>query len=149
MPTHRYKAAAKSAKGGKSRKDILPSALRWAAFFLGAVYLGWALLFPSMSGDWGRTLADALHGALGGSALLLPLFLFNWLLRRALRAKSGGSLTTAIASLFGLVAGTILCAEVGSWFDAGAAAAAGGSLGAAAAGAMARSMGHAGAFLVP
>ncbi|MEK7383075.1 MAG: hypothetical protein AAB262_07290, partial [Elusimicrobiota bacterium] len=64
MATNRYR---------KARKDILPSALRWLAFFLGALYLGWALLFPSLSGDWGRKLAGDLHGLLGYAALLLPL----------------------------------------------------------------------------
>ena len=45
MAINRYRSAAKATKGTK-RKDILPSAIRWVAFFLGAVYLGWALAFP-------------------------------------------------------------------------------------------------------
>ncbi|MEK7383681.1 MAG: DNA translocase FtsK, partial [Elusimicrobiota bacterium] len=79
--------------------------------------------------------------------LILTLFLFNALLQNALRGKTTGWLTTTIASFSGLAAGTILFAEVGSWIDASAAAAAGGPLAAAVAGAIARSMGHAGAFI--
>lgn len=147
MAHNRYRAAAKASRGGKSRKDILPSALRWVAFFLGAVYLGWALLFPSVSGAWGRAVHDELHVFMGYAALLLPVFLFNGLLQNALRGKTTGWLTTTIASLFGLAAGTTLFAEMGSWMDAAAATEAGGLVGTAVAGAMARNMGHVGAFI--
>jgi S-DNA-T family DNA segregation ATPase FtsK/SpoIIIE len=146
MRTHRYKASAKSTKG-KSRKDILPSALRWASFFLGAVYLGWALLLPAHSGRIGQSVADFLFGKFGSAAYLLPIFLFNGLLQHVLRGKSSGWLITTISSLFGLLAGTALFADVGRWFSIDAALA-GGAVGSAISGILNSGLGGVGSFLI-
>ena len=72
MATNRYKSAAKAAKGSK-RKDILPSAIRWVAFFLGAVYLGWALAFPQYSGVIGQGLSGVSTLALGSFITLAAI----------------------------------------------------------------------------
>jgi S-DNA-T family DNA segregation ATPase FtsK/SpoIIIE len=115
MPTNRYRSAAKSKAGSKARKDILPSALRWAAFFLGAVYLGWALLFPAWSGVIGQHASEFLFKLFGSAAYLLPLFMFNGLLQHVLRGKSEGWMVTSIASAVGLVCGASLAGQLGGW----------------------------------
>src|SRR6266576_5301524 len=115
MATNRYRSAAKATKGGKSRKDILPSAIRWVAFFLGAVYLGWALAFPQYSGVIGQGLSEFLFKRLGTAAYILPVFMFNGLLQHVLRGKSSGWMVTSLASLGGLLAATSLCAQIGGW----------------------------------
>ena len=149
MPTQRYKAPARStkSKGGKSRRDILPSALRWAAFFLGSIYVGWALVAPAHAGVIGQAVAEHLFRTLGLAAYLLPVFLFNGLLQHVLRQKSSGWMTTTLASTFGLIAGTALFAKIGFWAGADMAAA-GGTWGAALAGALTAGMGGVGAFLL-
>ncbi|MBI3565176.1 MAG: DNA translocase FtsK [Elusimicrobia bacterium] len=150
MPTHRYKAAAKATKGGgKGRKDILPSALRWITFFLGAVYLSWALVFPdpSMSGGIGSAVAGFLFRQFGDAAYILPLFLFNGFLQHVLRGKTTGWMVTTLASFFGLVAGTALFAKIGFWAGADMTAA-GGAWGAAIAGVLTSGMGGVGAFIL-
>ena len=147
MPTHRYKAAAKATKANKSRKDILPSALRWAAFFLGAVYLGWALVFPAHAGVIGQSLSEKLFQYFGAAAYLLPVFLFNGLLQHVLRGKTSGWMVTTLASFFGLVAGTALFAKIGFWAGADMTVA-GGTWGAAIAGVLTAGMGGVGAFIM-
>ncbi|MFI5349729.1 MAG: DNA translocase FtsK 4TM domain-containing protein [Elusimicrobiota bacterium] len=147
MPTHRYKAAAKSTKGGKSRKDILPSALRWTAFFLGSIYLGWALVFPAHAGVIGQSLAEKVFQYFGGAAYLLPIFLFNGLLQHVLRGKSSGWMITTLASFFGLAAGTALFAKIGFWAGADMTQF-GGTWGAALASVLTSGMGGVGAFLI-
>ncbi len=146
MPTHRYKAAAKSTKS-KARKDILPSALRWAAFFLGAVYLGWALVAPSHAGVIGQALSEKLFQSFGSAAYLLPVFLFNGLLQHVLRGKTSGWMVTTLASFFGLAAGTALFAKIGFWAGADMTLA-GGTWGAAVAAVLTSGMGGIGAFLI-
>ena len=149
MPTHRYKAAAKATKGAKSRKDILPSALRWAVFFVGSIYLGWALAFPdpAWSGRLGAWLSENLHVLFGDAAYLLPVFLFNGLLQHVLRKKSSGWMVTSIASLFGLLAGAALFARIALWFTADATIA-GGWFGSSIAGMLTAGMGGVGAFIM-
>jgi S-DNA-T family DNA segregation ATPase FtsK/SpoIIIE len=147
LPTHRYKAAAKATKGGKARKDILPSALRWAAFFLGAVYLGWALAFPAHAGVIGQALSEKLFQFFGAAAYLLPVFLFNGLLQHVLRGKSTGWMVTTLASFFGLIAGTALFAKIGFWAGADMTVA-GGTWGAAIAAVLTSGMGGVGAFIM-
>ncbi len=147
MPTHRYKAAAKSTKSKAARKDILPSALRWAAFFLGAVYLGWALVVPQHAGVIGQALSEKLFQWFGSAAYLLPVFLFNGLLQHVLRGKSTGWMVTTLASFSGLVAGTALFAKVGFWAGIDMTVA-GGSWGSALAGVLTSGMGGVGAFLI-
>ena len=147
MATHRYKAAAKSTKGGKSRKDILPSALRWTAFFLGAIYVGWALVFPSHSGVIGQSLSERLFQYFGAAAYLLPIFLFNGLLQHVLRGKSSGWIVTTLASFSGLAAGTALFAKIGFWAGADMTQF-GGTWGAALASVLTSGMGGVGAFLI-
>lgn len=150
MPTNRYKAAAKATKSSKKdRKDILPSALRWITFFLGAVYLSWALVFhdPSMSGRIGSTIADFLFHQFGNAAYILPVFLFNGLLQHVLRGKTTGWMVTTLASLFGLIAGTALFAQIASWAG-GDLSVAGGLWGAAIAGMLTSGMGGAGSFIL-
>lgn len=144
MAIHRYRAAAKVKT---SRKDILPSALRWLAFFFGGIFLAWALLIPSHAGDIGRYLSAKLFALLGQAAYLLPLFLFNGLLQHVLRAKPSGWMVTTLASLFGLLSGAALCARLGLWMGSDAAPA-GGWWGAAAAGALTSGLGGVGAFLI-
>ena len=146
MLTHRYKAAAKSTKS-KSRKDILPSALRWTAFFLGTVYLGWTLLFPAHSGVIGWALSDKLFQFVGAAAYLLPIFLFNGLVQHALRGKSSGWMVTTLASILGLAAGAALFAKIGFWAGADAAQS-GGAWGAALASMLTAGMGGVGALLI-
>jgi S-DNA-T family DNA segregation ATPase FtsK/SpoIIIE len=146
LPTHRYKSAAKSTKS-KARKDILPSALRWAAFFLGAVYLGWALVFPAHAGVIGQSLSEKLFQEFGQAAYLLPIFLFNGLLQHVLRGKSTGWMVTTLASFAGLVAGTALFAKIGFWAGVDMTVA-GGSWGAGAASVLTSGMGGVGAFLI-
>jgi S-DNA-T family DNA segregation ATPase FtsK/SpoIIIE len=147
LPTHRYKAAAKATKGGKGRKDILPSALRWAAFFLGSVYLGWALVFPSHAGVIGQSLSEKLFQWFGNASYLLPLFLFNGLLQHVLRGKTTGWMVTTLASVSGLIAGTALFAKVGFWVGADMTVA-GGACGAAIAAVLTAGMGGVGAFIL-
>jgi S-DNA-T family DNA segregation ATPase FtsK/SpoIIIE len=147
MATNRYRSAAKATKGGKNRKDLLPSAIRWVAFFLGAVYLGWALAFPQYSGVIGQGLSEFLFKRFGAAAYLLPVFLFNGLLQHVLRGKSSGWMVTSLASLGGLLAGTSLCAEIGGWMGVDAALA-GGTWGAALSGWLISGMGAVGAFLM-
>jgi S-DNA-T family DNA segregation ATPase FtsK/SpoIIIE len=149
MPTHRYKTPAKSAKskGSKSRKDILPSALRWAAFFLGSIYVGWALVVPAHAGVIGQAIYEFLIKEFGRAAYLLPVFLFNGLLQHVLRNKSKGWMITTIASLMGLVAGTALFAKIGEMAGVDATVA-GGTWGAAISGALTSGMGGVGEFLV-
>lgn len=146
MAINRYRSAAKTAKGTK-RKDILPSAIRWVAFFLGAVYLGWALAFPAYSGRIGQALSEFFFHQLGTAAYLLPVFLFNGLLQHVLRGKTSGWMVTSIASFFGLLAGTALSAQIGGWFGVDAALA-GGTWGAALSGWFTSGMGGVGAFLL-
>ena len=146
MANHRHRAA-KATRGGKSRKDILPSALRWLAFFLGAVYLGWALLVPSHAGRIGQSLSESLFSFFGAAAYLLPVFLFNGLLQHVLRKKASGWMVTTLTSFVGLVAGTALCAQIGFWLGADMALA-GGSWGAALAGVLTSGLGGVGAFLL-
>ncbi|OGR48110.1 MAG: hypothetical protein A2X37_08890 [Elusimicrobia bacterium GWA2_66_18] len=143
----RHRAAAKAPKGGKSRKDILPSALRWLAFFFGGVFLAWALLVPSHAGDIGRYIAARLFAFLGNAAYLLPIFLLNGLLQHVLRAKSSGWMVTTLTSSLGLAAGAALFAKLGSWLGADMAPA-GGSWGAALAGVLTSALGGVGAFLL-
>lgn len=147
MATNRYRSAAKATKGGKTRKDLLPSFLRWTAFFLGSIYLGWALAFPALSGDIGQALSETLFKAFGAAAYLLPVFLFNGLLQHVLRGKSSGWMVTSIASSFGLVAGAALFAKLGGWLgvDLGVA---GGSWGASVTNVLTSGLGGAGAFLL-
>ncbi len=149
MPTHRYKAAAKATKGGKGRKDILPSALRWITFFLGAVYLSWALVFPDprLSGGIGSAVAGFLFRQFGDAAYILPLFLFNGLLQHVLRGKTTGWMVTTLASFFGLVAGTALFAQIASAAGADLVNA-GGSWGAAIAGVLSSGLGGVGSFIL-
>ena len=147
MPIHRYKASAKSTKTGKSRKDILPSALRWTTFFLGAVYLGWTLLFPTHSGVIGRALSDKLFQFVGAAAYLLPIFLFNGLIQHALRGKASGWMVTTLASILGFAAGAALFAKIGFWAGADAARA-GGAWGAALSSVLTAGMGGVGALLI-
>jgi len=147
MAINRYRSAAKATKGGKNRKDLLPSAIRWVAFFLGAVYLGWALAFPEYSGSIGQRLSEFLFKRNGGAAYLLPVFLFNGLLQHVLRGKASGWMVTSLASLGGLLAGTALCAQIGGWTGMDAALA-GGTWGAAISGVLMSGMGSVGAFLM-
>jgi len=149
MPTQRYKAPAKSAKnkGGKSRQDILPSALRWAAFFLGSIYVGWSLLVPAHAGVIGQTISEFLFREFGEAAYLLPLFLFNGLLQHVLRQKSKGWMVTTLASLFGLIAGAGLFAKIGDYMGVDMTVA-GGTWGAAIAGALTSGMGGVGAVIL-
>ncbi|MFI5347254.1 MAG: DNA translocase FtsK 4TM domain-containing protein [Elusimicrobiota bacterium] len=146
MPTHRYKASAKSTKS-KSRKDILPSALRWITFFLGAVYLGWALVAPTHAGVIGQAISEKLFQYFGAAAYLLPIFLFNGLLQHVLRAKSSGWIVTTLASSTGLLAGTALFAKIGFWAGADMTQF-GGTWGAAFAGVLTSGLGGVGAFLL-
>ncbi len=150
MPIQRYRSPAKSARGRgakNSRRDLLPSALRWAAFFLGAVYLGWTLVFTAQSGRLGGFIASELFSAFGRAAYLLPLFLFNGLLQNVLRGKTTGWMTTTLASLFGLLAGASLFAQGGAWAGADARAA-GGAAGAAIFSGLSSGLGGAGAFIL-
>jgi len=149
MPTQRYKAAAKSSKGGKARKDLLPSALRWTAFFIGAVYLSWALLFPdpSLSGSAGAWISGHLRPLFGLAVFLLPIFLFNGLLQHVLREKTAGWMVTLIASTFGFVSATTLLAQIGGRFTDDPALA-GGSCGRTVFNVMSGGMGPVGAFIV-
>ncbi|MBI4059868.1 MAG: DNA translocase FtsK 4TM domain-containing protein [Elusimicrobia bacterium] len=147
MAINRYRSAAKATKGGNSRKDLLPSAIRWAAFFLGSVYLGWALAFPRYSGVIGQNLSAILFRIFGAAAFLLPVFLFNGLLQHVLRAKSSGWMVTSLASLCGLLAGASLSAQIGG-LAAQDAALAGGTWGAAISGVLKSGMGGVGAFLM-
>jgi S-DNA-T family DNA segregation ATPase FtsK/SpoIIIE len=144
MATNRYRSAAKAKS--KKRKDILPSALRWAAFFLGAIYLGWALLVPSHAGSIGRAVAAELFAGLGDAAFLVPVFMFNGLLQHVLRAKTTGWMTTTLASLFGLTAGSALFAQIGTWAGA-LPARGGGALGAVLSGGLMSGLGGVGAFV--
>ena len=150
MATHRYRSAAKAGKGAKAgaaRKDILPSFLRWTAFFLGAVYLTWALAFPERSGSIGQTLSEKFFFLSGSAAFLLPVFLFNGLLQHVLRGKTTGWMVTGLASIVGMAAGSTLFAKVGAW-GGWEATHAGGVMGAAIAGALSSGLGGAGAFLL-
>ena len=146
MATNRYRSAAKATKSTK-RKDILPSAIRWVAFFLGAVYLGWALAFPAYSGVIGQRLSEFVFQRFGAAAYLLPVFLFNGLLQHVLRGKSSGWMITSIASFFGLLAGTALSAQVAGWFGVDATLG-GGTWGAWIYGGLSGGMGAVGAFLM-
>lgn len=146
MAINRYRSAAKATKGTK-RKDILPSAIRWVAFFLGAVYLGWALAFPPYSGKIGQVLSEFFFHRFGVAAYLLPVFLFNGLLQHVLRGKSSGWMVTSIASFCGLLAGTSLSAQMGGWAGTDAMLA-GGTWGAAIGGVLTSGMGGVGAFLM-
>ncbi|UPT72596.1 MAG: DNA translocase FtsK [Elusimicrobiota bacterium] len=146
MATNRYRSAAKATKGTK-RKDILPSAIRWVAFFLGAVYLGWALAFPQYSGVIGQGLSEMMFKRFGAASYLLPVFMFNGLLQHVLRGKSSGWMVTSIASFCGLLAGTSLAAQIGGWMGIDATLA-GGTWGATLNGWLAGGMGGAGAFLM-
>ena len=146
MAINRYRSAAKATKGTK-RKDILPSAIRWVAFFLGAVYLGWALAFPQYSGSIGQGLSELLQRRFGAASYLLPVFLFNGLLQHVLRGKSSGWMVTSLASFFGLLAGTALSAQIGGWVGMDAALS-GGTWGAAIGGVLTSGMGAVGAFLM-
>ncbi|MCR4296258.1 MAG: FtsK/SpoIIIE domain-containing protein, partial [Elusimicrobia bacterium] len=146
MATNRYRSAAKATKSSK-RKDILPSAIRWVAFFLGAVYLGWALAFPQYSGKIGQGLSEFFFHRLGVGAYLTPVFLFNGLLQHVLRGKSSGWMVTSIASFFGLLAGTALSAQVGGWVGMDAMLS-GGTWGTAIGGVLTSGMGAVGAFLL-
>ncbi len=146
MSINGYRLSVKSMRGSK-RKNILPSATRWAAFFLGAVYLGWALLFPQYSGAIGQTLSAFLFKCFGVAAFLLPILLFNSLLQRVLRGKSAGWILTSLASVVGLLSGTVLCAHIGVWAGKEAALA-GGAWGAAIASALIAGLGTAGSFLM-
>ena len=145
MAINRYRSAAKATKATK-RKDILPSAIRWVAFFLGAVYLGWALAFPQYSGVIGQGLSEFLFKRFGAASYLLPVFLFNGLLQHVLRGKSSGWMVTSIASLCGLLAGTALSAQVGGWMGLDALLS-GGTWGAAIGGVLTSGMGAVGAWL--
>jgi S-DNA-T family DNA segregation ATPase FtsK/SpoIIIE len=149
MPTNRYKAPAKStrSKGSKARQDILPSAIRWASFFLGSIYVGWSLLVPAHAGAIGQTISEFLFRQFGQAAYLLPLFLFNGLLQHVLRQKSKGWMVTSLASLFGLIAGTALFAKIGDFAGVDMSVA-GGLWGAFLAGALTSGMGGAGAVIV-
>ncbi|MDE2489326.1 MAG: DNA translocase FtsK 4TM domain-containing protein [Elusimicrobia bacterium] len=145
MPTNRYRSAARTK--AKGRKDLLPSFLRWTVFFLGAVYLSWALVFPGRSGRVGAAVAAGMFRACGDAAYLLPLFLFNGLLQHVLRGKKTGWLVTTLASLFGLAAGSSLIAQIGG--AAGVAPGdAGGALGAAIFRVLFAGLGGVGAFLI-
>ncbi|MDO8757433.1 MAG: DNA translocase FtsK 4TM domain-containing protein, partial [Elusimicrobiota bacterium] len=146
MAINRYRSAAKATKGTK-RKDILPSAIRWVAFFLGAVYLGWALAFPQYSGVIGQRVSEFLFRRFGAASYLLPVFLFNGLLQHVLRGKSSGWMVTSLASFCGLLAGTALSAQIGGLlgFDA---ALSGGTWGASLSGWLVSGMGAVGAFLL-
>jgi S-DNA-T family DNA segregation ATPase FtsK/SpoIIIE len=146
MAINRYRSAAKATKSTK-RKDILPSAIRWVAFFLGAVYLGWALAFPQYSGVIGQGLSEFLFKRFGVASYLLPVFLFNGLLQHVLRGKSSGWMVTSLASFFGLLAGTALSAQIGGWVGMDATLS-GGTWGAAVGGVLASGMGAVGAFLM-
>ena len=146
MAINRYRSAAKATKGTK-RRDILPSAIRWVAFFLGAVYLGWALAFPQYSGVIGQGLSEFLFKRFGSAAYLLPIFLFNGLLQHVLRGKSSGWMVTSLASFFGLLGGTALCAQIGGWMGIDTTLA-GGTWGAAISGVLMSGMGAVGAFLM-
>ncbi len=146
MATNRYRSAAKATKGTK-RKDILPSAIRWVAFFLGAVYLGWALALPSYSGRFGQAMAEFFFRQFGAAAYLLPVFMFNGLLQHVLRGKSSGWMVTSIASLCGLLAGASLAAQIGGWMGLDAALS-GGFWGSVLGGWLQSGMGGAGAFLM-
>lgn len=146
MATNRYRSAAKATKGTK-RKDILPSAIRWVAFFLGAVYLGWALAFPQYSGVIGQGLSELMFKRFGTASYLLPVFMFNGLLQHVLRGKTSGWMVTSLASFFGLLAGTSLCAQIGGWAGMEPALA-GGSWGAGLNGFLSSGMGGVGAFLM-
>ncbi|MCM2305772.1 MAG: DNA translocase FtsK [Elusimicrobia bacterium] len=146
MAINRYRSAAKATKATK-RKDILPSAIRWVAFFLGAVYLGWALAFPQYSGVIGQGLSEFLFKRFGAASYLLPVFLFNGLLQHVLRGKSSGWMVTSIASLCGLLAGTALSAQIGGWMGLDALLS-GGTWGAAIGGVLTSGMGAVGAFLL-
>ncbi|MDX6769141.1 MAG: DNA translocase FtsK 4TM domain-containing protein [Elusimicrobiota bacterium] len=146
MATNRYRSAAKATKSSKARKDILPSALRWAAFFLGAVYLGWALLFPALSGVIGQHLSEFLFRALGSAAYLLPAFMFNGLLQHVLRGKSSGWISTTLASAFGLLSGAALASQIGGWMGVEPSLA-GGSVGAAVGRVLGAGLGGPGEFI--
>ncbi len=147
MPIQRYKAAAKQTKNGKSRKDILPSAIRWVAFFLGSVYLGWALAFPAHAGRIGQVLSEILFHRCGSAAYLIPIFMFNGLLQHVVRGKTTGWMVTTIASACGVLAGSVLFAKIGFWSGVDAIAV-GGSWGAAITAILTSSMGGVGAFLM-
>lgn len=146
MAINRYRSAAKVTKGTK-RKDILPSAIRWVAFFLGAVYLGWALAFPQYSGRIGQILSEFFFHRFGVAAYLLPVFLFNGLLQHVLRGKSSGWMVTSLASFCGLLAGTALSALVGGWLGMDAALS-GGTWGSSLSRWLVSGMGAVGAFLM-
>ncbi|MEK7389502.1 MAG: DNA translocase FtsK 4TM domain-containing protein [Elusimicrobiota bacterium] len=147
MGTNRYRSAAKSSRAGKSSKDLLPSALRWAAFFIGSVYLGWALLFPQYSGIIGQRLCELCVKRLGSASFLLPVFLFNVLLQHVLRGKGKGWSVTAAVSFSGLLAGTALFAILGAAMGADPASA-GGIWGAWISRILSSALGGVGAFLI-
>ena len=145
MGTNRYRSSVKAPKATK-RKDLLPSALRWTVFFLGAIYLGWALAFPRYSGAIGQGLSECLFRRFGIAAYLLPVFLFNGLMQHVLRGKSSGWMVTSLASLGGLLAGTSLSAQIGGLASLDAALA-GGTWGVATAGVLTSGLGAVGSFL--
>ncbi len=145
MATNRYRSAVKAPKATK-RKDLLPSALRWTVFFLGAIYLGWALAFPRYSGVIGQGLSDFLFKRFGVAAYLLPVFLFNGLMQHVLRGKSSGWMVTSLASLGGLLAGTSLSAQIGG-LSALDPTLAGGTWGTATTGVLTSGLGAVGSFL--
>ena len=148
MPTNRYRAAAKG-KAAKGRRDVLASALRWTAFFLGAVFVGWALCFPNpaYSGRIGMHTAEFLFRLFGKAAFLVPAFLFNGMLQHVLREKSSGWITTSLASLCGVLAASALCAQTGGWagWDP---TVTGGTIGAAFSGVLLAGLGGVGAFVL-
>ncbi len=137
MRTSRMQFQARASKGRK-RNDILVSGLRWLGGFAGAAYLAWLVVFPSLSGTFGRWASGVLFGGLGLGAYLVPVFLIAGMARYLREGKAPGALITSGAAFFSLGAAAALCSL--------ASTGAGGRLGEAVASGLGSGLGWFGAF---
>ncbi|MBI4679272.1 MAG: DNA translocase FtsK 4TM domain-containing protein [Elusimicrobia bacterium] len=136
----------------KARRDgAFLSALRLAAGGVLAAYLAWLILFPGLSGSFGRWVERGLWAAFGAASFLLPLFILNAMLHAMRTQMRAGWITLGAGSSLVLVSAASLLAMLGgalppAWLPAGGAI--GGATGQAVHAALSRWVGGAGSFMV-
>ncbi|MFA6029504.1 MAG: DNA translocase FtsK [Elusimicrobiota bacterium] len=106
-----YYASAANKKKRRKEGSALSGAVRWILAVAGTLLVAAAVYFPGAAGTAGLAVHDALRGALGHTAALLPPLLILALFWRV-RFETG-LITLAIASTLLVVSSSVLLGEAG------------------------------------
>ncbi|MBI5622843.1 MAG: DNA translocase FtsK 4TM domain-containing protein [Elusimicrobia bacterium] len=96
------------------REGTAAPVIRLALAGLLAAYLTWLILFPGLSGSFGRWVESGFWTAFGAASILLPLFIVNAMIHR-MTAQATGWITLGLGSLVVLAGASSLLAMLGGW----------------------------------